>query len=163
MTQLSLEVDKFCCPLLLMLTLSCTPFPPSPCPLCLSLSLSLPAQSTLRSSLSLSAYYYCLWFCFYRNCCCRCLWGVAIYCSRYRCPHPTIHPSIHPPTKRPSDQATIHPTAYLLNLCTSLRRCRRFGKLHFDWPASSLAVNYISPTPKGGTCKESGSCACDCN
>lgn len=156
MTQLSLEVDKFCCPLLLMLTLSCTPFP-------LCLSLSLPAQSTLRSLLSLSAYYYCLWFCFYRNCCCRCLWGVAIYCSRHRCPHPTIHPSIHPPTKRPSHQATIHPTAYLLNLCTSLRRCRRFGKLHFDWPASSLAVNYISPTPKRGRRRQRGSCACDCN
>lgn len=161
MTQLSLEVDKFCCPLLLMLTLSCTPFPLPP----LSVSVSVPPCPVYLalSSLSLSAYYYCLWFCFYRNCCCRCLWGVAIYCSRYRCPHPTIHPSIHPPTKRPSNQATIHPTAYLLNLCTSLRRCRRFGKLHFDWPASSLAVNYISPTPKRGTSRERGSSACDCN
>lgn len=60
---------------------------------------------------------------------------------------PSIRLSIHQPSDPPSDQATIHPTTYLLNLCTSLRRCRRFGKLHFDWPASSLAVNYISPTP----------------
>lgn len=69
---------------------------------------------------------------------------------------PSIRLSIHQPSDQPSNQATIHPTAYLLNLCTSLRRCRRFGKLHFDWPASSLAVNYISPTPKRGEGAGSG-------
>lgn len=61
-----------------------------------------------------------------------------------------IQPSIRLSIHQPSDQATIHPTTYLLNLCTSLRRCRRFGKLHFDWPAWSLLLNYITLFPKRG-------------
>lgn len=55
MTQLSLEVDKFCCPLLLMLTLSCAPFPSNlSLPLPLSLSPARPLSLLLSSVLFLS-------------------------------------------------------------------------------------------------------------
>lgn len=161
MTQLSLEVDKFCCPLLLMLTLSCTPFPlphlsvsVSPCPVYLALS-SLPF-SLLLLSLVLFLSQLLLSLSLGRG-------NLLLSLSLSTSNHPSVYPSTNQASKRPSDQATIHPTAYLLNLCTSLRRCRRFGKLHFDWPASSLAVNYISPTPKRGRRRQRGSCACDCN
>lgn len=155
MTQLSLEVDKFCCPLLLMLTLSCTPFPLPP----LSVSVSVPpcAVYLALSSLPFELIIIVFGFVFIATVVVA-VSGAWQFIALAIAVHiqPSIRLSIHQPSGQPSNQATIHPTAYLLNLCTSLRRCRRFGKLHFDWPASSLAVNYISPTPEGGRCREWG-------
>lgn len=158
MTQLSLEVDKFCCPLLLMLTLSCTPFPLPH----LSVSVSVPPCPVYLalSFLSLQLIIIVFGFVFIATVVVA-VSGAWQFIALAIAVH--IQPSIRLSIHQPSNQATIHPTAYLLNLCTSLRRCRRFGKLHFDWPASSLAVNYISPTPKGGRRRQRGSCACDCN